>query len=49
MMIDLDGNGRYENSLRNVLHWLVVNIPGNEISKGEAKAELLKFLIQFSL
>jgi phosphatidylethanolamine-binding protein (PEBP) family uncharacterized protein len=32
---DPDAPSRAEPSKREVLHWLVVNIPGNEIKKGE--------------
>ena len=34
-LVDPDAPSRAEPSKREVLHWLVVNIPGNEIKKGE--------------
>lgn len=40
-MTDPDAPSRAEPSKREVLHWLVVNIPGNEIKKGEILAEYI--------
>ncbi len=28
--------------IKNFVHWLVVNIPGNNVSKGETKRQKLK-------
>jgi len=38
MMIDPDATSRSNPVYRSWLHWLVVNIPGNEISEGSVKA-----------
>ena len=49
IMIDLDAPSRVNPSYGNILHWLVVNIPGSQINQGEVKAEyffLLHFLIR---
>lgn len=40
-MVDLDAPSRKDPSSREVLHWLVVNIPGKDISKGETLAEYI--------
>jgi len=39
MMIDLDVSSRYNALRRNNLHWLIVNIPGSNLVKGEVKTE----------
>ncbi|KAI8130329.1 Phosphatidylethanolamine-binding protein like protein F40A3.3 [Lucilia cuprina] len=41
LMTDLDPPSRKEPTLREVLHWLVVNIPGNRISEGQVLAEYM--------
>lgn len=40
-MIDPDAPSRQEPTLREVLHWLVGNIPGSAVSKGEVLTEYL--------
>ena len=35
IVTDPDAPSRAEPSIREVLHWLVVNVPGNDINKGE--------------
>jgi len=40
-MIDPDAPSRQDPSRGEVKHWLVVNIPGNDISKGETLAEFI--------
>ncbi|XP_037821553.1 protein D2-like [Lucilia sericata] len=41
LMTDLDPPSRKEPTLREVLHWLVVNIPGNRINEGQVLAEYM--------
>lgn len=38
-MIDVDPMGRIDISLRGILHWLVVNIPGKNLNLGEVKTQ----------
>lgn len=39
LMVDPDAPSRQEPSYREALHWLVINIPGNKVSKGQVVAE----------
>jgi hypothetical protein len=41
ILFDLDAISRWSPNLRSILHWLVVNIPGNNINAGETKAEFV--------
>ena len=41
VFIDLDAPSRAEPIYAQVLHWLIVNIPGSEIESGEIKFEYL--------
>ena len=38
---DPDAKSRQNPEFREVLHWLIVNIPGNELNKGEVLAEYI--------
>ncbi|XP_036325333.1 protein D2-like [Rhagoletis pomonella] len=38
IMVDPDAPSRAEPTFREILHWLVVNIPGNEVTQGETIA-----------
>jgi len=38
MLVDPDAPSRFNATLKSVLHWLAVNIPGNQISMGETVA-----------
>lgn len=40
-MIDPDAPSRADPKFREIRHWLVVNIPGNDIKKGETKFEYI--------
>ncbi|XP_030562662.1 protein D2 isoform X2 [Drosophila novamexicana] len=39
MMVDPDAPSRSEPRLREFKHWLVINIPGNDVDKGDALAD----------
>ncbi|XP_064550189.1 protein D2 [Drosophila montana] len=39
MMVDPDAPSRAEPKLREFKHWLVINIPGNDVAKGDALAD----------
>lgn len=41
IFVDPDAPSRKDPIYSQVLHWLIVNIPGNEVSKGEIKCEYL--------
>ena len=47
MCIDPDAMSRLEPNLRNVLHWLVVNVPNNDLTKGDLK--VYEFHISYSM
>ena len=36
-MLDPDAPSRANPTLREVAHWMVVNVPGNNVSQGEIK------------
>lgn len=40
-MVDPDAPSRAEPSLREILHYIAVNVPGNDVSKGETLAEYI--------
>ena len=44
IFFDLDARSRWGSSLRSILHWIVVNIKGNNITSGETKAELVSII-----
>lgn len=37
MLIDPDAPSRQNPQFKNVLHWLVVNVPGHDVAAGEIK------------
>lgn len=41
LMVDPDAPSRETPTLREVLHWLVINIPGNKVSDGQTVAEYI--------
>ncbi|XP_017859625.1 PREDICTED: protein D2 [Drosophila arizonae] len=41
LMVDPDAPSRKEPKFREILHWAVVNIPGNQLSKGQTLAEYI--------
>ena len=47
IVTDPDAPSRAEPSIREVLHWLVVNVPGNDINKGEVNFGEKKICISY--
>eukprot|EP01102_Stenamoeba_stenopodia_P019459 TRINITY_DN7358_c0_g1_i1.p1 TRINITY_DN7358_c0_g1~~TRINITY_DN7358_c0_g1_i1.p1 ORF type:complete len:396 (-),score=120.66 TRINITY_DN7358_c0_g1_i1:141-1328(-) len=43
-LVDIDSPGRDDPTKRPYLHWLVVNIPGNDVSKGQTLTQYLPAL-----
>ncbi|XP_036324301.1 protein D3-like [Rhagoletis pomonella] len=41
LMIDPDAPSRVEPTYREILHWFVVNIPGNKVAEGQIVAEYI--------
>ena len=41
MFLDLDSPSRTTSTYRSVLNWLIVNVPGTDISKGDLRAEYI--------
>ncbi|XP_050341435.1 phosphatidylethanolamine-binding protein homolog F40A3.3-like isoform X1 [Bactrocera neohumeralis] len=41
IMVDPDAPSRAEPTLREILHWLVINIPGNKVAEGQTVAEYI--------
>lgn len=41
MMVDPDAPSRAEPKLREILHYMVVNVPGSDVSKGDTLAEYI--------
>lgn len=42
VMVDPDAPSRTNATLKNVLHWLVSNVPANELAKGDIKATYVR-------
>ncbi|XP_049304329.1 phosphatidylethanolamine-binding protein homolog F40A3.3-like isoform X2 [Bactrocera dorsalis] len=41
IMVDPDAPSRAEPTSREILHWLVINIPGNKVAEGQTVAEYI--------
>ncbi|ALC47240.1 Pebp1 [Drosophila busckii] len=41
MLVDPDAPSRADPKMREVLHWAVINIPGNKVSEGQVLAEFV--------
>lgn len=41
LMVDPDAPSRQEPTYREILHWLVINVPGNKVAKGQVVAEYI--------
>lgn len=41
LMVDPDAPSRETPTFREVLHWLVINIPGNKVTEGQVVAEYI--------
>ncbi|XP_013102441.1 protein D3 [Stomoxys calcitrans] len=41
LMVDPDAPSRQEPTYREVLHWLIINVPGNKVANGQVVAEYI--------
>lgn len=41
LMVDPDAPSRQEPTYREILHWLVINVPGNKVADGQVVAEYI--------